>query len=119
MTAPVLFGHLYVTPLLTRYLAQNPEVDATCLFLDRVVNLMEEGIDVALRIGELPDSSLLAARVGQPQVQKLQPRLRTITNDSAIATTLSGFGLTRLLGYQAAEHLRSGALQVVLQAQSS
>ena len=65
ITAPVMFGQLYVTPLLARYLLQWPQVDANCLFLDRVVNLLEEGVDVAVRIGELPDSSLHAARVGR------------------------------------------------------
>ena len=65
ITAPVMFGHLYVTPLLARYLLQWPQLDANCLFLDRVVNLLEEGVDVAVRIGELPDSSLHAARVGR------------------------------------------------------
>ncbi len=64
ITAPVMFGQLFVTPLLARYLLQWPQLDATCLFLDRVVNLVEEGVDVAVRIGDLPDSSLLATRVG-------------------------------------------------------
>ena len=65
LTAPVLFGQMYVTPVLVRYLQRYPEVDAQCLFLDRVVNLMEEGVDVAVRIAELPDSSLQAVRVGR------------------------------------------------------
>ena len=65
LTAPVLFGHLYVTPILAVYLQRNQEVDVQCLFLDRVVNIVEEGIDVAVRIGELPDSSLQATRVGR------------------------------------------------------
>jgi DNA-binding transcriptional LysR family regulator len=65
MTAPVLFGHMYVTPVLARYLQRYPEVEAQCLFLDRVVNVVEEGIDVAVRIAVLPDSSLQAIRVGQ------------------------------------------------------
>lgn len=64
ITAPVLFGQMYVTPLLGRYLAKCPSVDVQCLFLDRVVSLLEEGVDVALRIGELPSSSLHAVRVG-------------------------------------------------------
>lgn len=163
ITAPVLFGQLYVTPILVSYLQQFPEVDAQCLFLDRVVNVVEEGIDVAVRIGELPDSSLQATRVGRvrrvlvaapvylkahgvpqrpqdlaahtivsatgvnpvsewrfndggkPLLQRLQPRMRTTTNDSAIAAALAGLGITRLLSYQMAEHVRSGALQVVLQ----
>jgi DNA-binding transcriptional LysR family regulator len=145
------------------YLQQYPEVDAQCLFLDRVVNVVEEGVDVAVRIGELPDSSLQAVRVGQvrrvlvaapaylgtqgvpkrpedlarhtvvsasgvtpvsewrfndagrPLLQRLQPRLRTTTNDSAIAAAVAGLGITRLLSYQVATHLRSGALQVLLE----
>ena len=64
LTAPVLFGHMYVTPVLVRYLQLHPEVDAQCLFLDRMVNVVEEGIDVAVRIAVLPDSSLQAIRVG-------------------------------------------------------
>ena len=163
LTAPVLFGQLYVTPILVNYLQQYPEVDAQCLFLDRVVNVVEEGIDVAVRIGELPDSSLHAARVGsvrrvlvaapaylkahgvpqrpedlarhtmasasgvtpvsewrfddggQPLLQRLQPRLRTTTNDSAIAAAVAGLGITRLLSYQVAAHVRSGALQILLE----
>lgn len=163
LTAPVLFGQLYVTPILVRYLQQYPEVDAQCLFLDRVVNVVEEGIDVAVRIGELPDSSLQAVRVGRvrrvlvaapsylksqgvPQhpedlarhaivsasgvtpvsewrfndagkslLQRMQPRMRTTTNDSAIAAAVAGLGITRLLSYQVASHVRGGALQVLLE----
>lgn len=65
VTSPVLFGAMFVTPVVTAYLDRYPEVDASCWFLDRVVNLVDEGVDVAVRIGELPDSSLHAARVGQ------------------------------------------------------
>lgn len=65
VTAPVLFGGMVVTPIVTAYLQRYPEVSASCLFLDRVVNLVDEGVDVAIRIGELPDSTLQAIRVGQ------------------------------------------------------
>jgi DNA-binding transcriptional LysR family regulator len=64
VTAPVLFGALHVTPVVTEFLQRYPEVTASCWFLDRVVNLTDEGVDVAVRIGELPDSSLQAIRVG-------------------------------------------------------
>ncbi|WP_428506779.1 LysR family transcriptional regulator [Roseateles sp.] len=64
VTAPVLFGALHVTPVVTEFLQRYPEVSASCWFLDRVVNLTDEGVDVAVRIGELPDSSLQAIRVG-------------------------------------------------------
>lgn len=65
VTAPALFGSLHVTPIATDYLRRYPETTVSCLFLDRVVNLLDEGVDVAVRIGELPDSSLQAVRVGQ------------------------------------------------------
>ena len=65
VTAPALFGAMHVTPIVTDYLGRYPDASASCLFLDRVVNLLDEGVDVAVRIGELPDSSLQAVRVGQ------------------------------------------------------
>lgn len=64
VTAPVLFGRIYVLPLLTAYLSDHPAVDGRALFLDRVVNIVEEGIDVAVRIGPLADSGLSAIRCG-------------------------------------------------------
>lgn len=64
LTAPVLFGCKFVTPITTEYLRLYPEVTASCWFLDRLVNMIDEGVDVAVRIGELPDSSMQAVRVG-------------------------------------------------------
>jgi len=64
LTAPVLFGRLYVTPVLIDFLHKYPDVSGQTLFVDRLVNLMEEGQDVAIRIGELQDSSLTAIRAG-------------------------------------------------------
>jgi DNA-binding transcriptional LysR family regulator len=64
ITAPVVFGAMHVTPIVTEYLGRYPEVTASCWFLDRVVNLIEEGVDVGVRIGALPDSSMQAIRVG-------------------------------------------------------
>jgi DNA-binding transcriptional LysR family regulator len=162
ITAPVLFGRMFVTPIVSEYLLRYPEVNASCLFLDRVVNMVDEGADVAIRIGELPDSTMQAIRVGQvrrvvcaspaylkehgiplepdalhqhaivsassvtpnPEWRmqhngaslsvRLQARLTTTTNDSAIAAVVGGFGLTRLLSYQVAEHLRARKLKTVL-----
>ena len=162
LTAPALFGAKFVTPIVTEYLQRYPEVIASCWFLDRVINIMDEGVDVAVRIGELPDSSLQATRVGsvrrvicaapgylerygtpqspddllthcivsasavtpipewrfvengEPRVVKLQPRMITTTNDSAVNAAASGFGLTRLLSYQVADALRDGRLKTVL-----
>ena len=65
ITAPARFGALHVAPVVAEYLRQYPEVTAACWFLDRVVHMVDEGVDVAVRIGELPDSTLQAIRVGQ------------------------------------------------------
>lgn len=162
ITAPMLFGAKFVTPIVTEYLQRYSEVSASCLFLDRMVHMIDEGVDVAIRIGELPDSSMQAIRVGhvrrvicaspaylkkyglpknpgdlqkhtiisansvmsspewklmvngEQRIIKLQSRLNTTTNDSAIVAALNGFGLTRLLSYQVAEFLRDGQLKTVL-----
>jgi DNA-binding transcriptional LysR family regulator len=64
VTASVTFGRLALAPVVTGFLAAHPQVTASLLLVDRVVNLVEEGIDVAVRIGNLPDSGLVARRVG-------------------------------------------------------
>ena len=163
VTAPVLFGRLYVMPGIVDYLQRYPAMDVSTVFVDRVTNLLEEGIDVGIRIGELPDSSMRAIPVGQvrrviiaapsyiaqhgaprtPQeleqhtivassgssvppdwrfqhagsVQSLRvkPRLGVNNNDSAIEAVRGGFGIARLLSYQAAALLEAGELVEVLQ----
>jgi DNA-binding transcriptional LysR family regulator len=64
ITASVTFGRSALAPVVCGFLAQHPRVTASILLLDRVVNLVEEGVDVAVRIGHLPDSSLIARRIG-------------------------------------------------------
>lgn len=162
ITAPALFGALHVTPVVCDYLQRYPEVSANCWFLDRVVNMVDDGVDVGVRIGELPDSSMQAIQVGQvrrvicaapsylhrrgtplhpdelgahdivlasavspvpqwrlvengePRTVHLQPRMSITTNDAAVAAAVGGFGITRLMSYQIADHLRAGRLQILL-----
>lgn len=64
VTAPALFGRMFVMPGIVEYLDRYPATEVTALFLDRIVSLLEEGLDVGVRIGELPDSSMRALRVG-------------------------------------------------------
>jgi DNA-binding transcriptional LysR family regulator len=59
---------MYVMPGIVEYLTRYPGTEVAAMFLDRVVNLLEEGFDVGIRIGELPDSNLLAVRVGSVRV---------------------------------------------------
>ena len=63
VTSSVLFGRLYVIPGIVEYMKRHPTMDVSTLFVDRVVNMLEEGVDVAIRIGHLPDSSYRAQRV--------------------------------------------------------
>jgi DNA-binding transcriptional LysR family regulator len=65
ITAPVLFGQMWVSPAVTRFVQHHPKVRCSLVLLDRVVNLLEEGIDLGIRIGALDDSSLVAAPLGQ------------------------------------------------------
>jgi DNA-binding transcriptional LysR family regulator len=163
VTAPVLFGRQYVMPGIVDYLGRYPGMEVHAMFVDRVTNMMEEGIDVAVRIGELPDSSLRAVAVGQvrrvicaapaylaehgtpatpeqlaqhvivassgsstppdwrfanagrSQSLRFKPRLVVNSNDAAIEAVRRGFGITRLLSYQAEALLASGELSLLLE----
>lgn len=64
VTAPVVFGRLHMVPVVAEFLAQYPEININLVLTDRVTHMMEEQIDVALRIGQLPDSSMMAVRTG-------------------------------------------------------
>ncbi|MDX8513224.1 LysR family transcriptional regulator [Mesorhizobium captivum] len=64
VTAPVVFGRLHVLPVVTAFLAAYPDVDIRLTLSDRITQLVEEHIDLAVRIGELPDSAMVATRVG-------------------------------------------------------
>lgn len=65
ITCPNEFGRIYVTPILTEFLDTYAGVSAEVVMVDRIVNMVEEGFDLAVRIGELPSSGLTAVRVGQ------------------------------------------------------
>lgn len=161
ITAASMFGHLHVLPLVLDYLDAYPGMHARTFFVDRPVNIVDEGIDVAIRIGHLADSGFTAIKVGsvrrlicaapsylakygvpetpadlkdhrivvshsawaspewrfaEGQRVLVDPLLQSNTNESAIATARAGWGLTRVLSYQAAPSLQEGALQVVLEA---
>lgn len=64
VTAPVMLGRLHVAPVANEFLARHAALQLELVLLDRVVDLLEEGVDVAVRIGRLPDSSLVAVPVG-------------------------------------------------------
>jgi DNA-binding transcriptional LysR family regulator len=64
ITAPMLFGRLHVLPVVNEFLAAYPDVNARLMLLDRPVDLIEERLDAAIRIGPLADSSAIATRLG-------------------------------------------------------
>jgi DNA-binding transcriptional LysR family regulator len=64
VSAPVGFGRLHVSPIMSAYLKRYSEVSAELRLSDRMVNLVEDGVDLAVRIGHLPDSTLVARHVG-------------------------------------------------------
>lgn len=162
ITAPMVFGHMHVLPLIGGFLRQYPDVDVRLVLGDRPLNLLDEHVDLAVRIGALPDSSLVAVRVGEvrrvvcasagylaergvperpgdlaghdgitfdglrsplPWVFRvdrtevaipIRSRLTVNTANAAIDAAVDGLGVTRVLSYQIADELRSGALQAVL-----
>src|SRR5947199_9728774 len=65
VSAPVGFGRLHVSPVMSAYLKRYPEVSGELRLSDRMINLVEEGVDLAVRIGHLADSSLVARQVGE------------------------------------------------------
>ena len=64
ITAPIVFGRLHMLPVICDFLAAYPDIDVRLIQSDRNVNLLDEHIDLALRIGRLPDSSMRAIHVG-------------------------------------------------------
>jgi len=162
ITAPIVFGRLHVLPVVLEFLKAYPEIDIRLLLADRVVNLQEDHVDLAVRIGELPDSSLVATRVGSigrvvcgsptyfadrgmPKTPQdlgehdcisfdglvspdswnfargksavsvsVHSRLVVNTAEAAIDAAIAGLGITRVLSYQAANAVRTGALVLAL-----
>jgi DNA-binding transcriptional LysR family regulator len=163
VTAPTMFGRTHVLPIALDFLKEQPDIDLRLLLNDRQVNLVEEHIDVAVRIGHLADSGLRATRVGAVRrvacaspaylarrgtpaapddlpahdgitfwgfasgpewryrgdspAWTAEPRTRLAVNstESAVAAAVAGLGVVRLLSYQIAEELRSGALVPILE----
>lgn len=164
VTAPIVFGRLHVLPVAIEFLKIYPAIDLRLAFADRVFDLREDRVDLAIRIGALPDSSLRAIRVGSirrvvcgspgyftkrgkpnsppelgnhdcisfeglasPEAWRftirksekpiaIHSRLVVTTAEAAIDAAIAGVGMTRVLSYQIAQALMTGALEIALQA---
>jgi DNA-binding transcriptional LysR family regulator len=68
ITAPIVFGRLHVLPVVSEFLMTHPHIDVRLLLTDHVANLLEDAVDVAVRVGTLNDSSLVATRLGSIQL---------------------------------------------------
>jgi DNA-binding transcriptional LysR family regulator len=115
VTAPVMFGRLFVMPGIVAYLERYPAMEVDAVLLDRSVNLLEEGLDVGVRIGELPDSSMRALRVGSvrhvlvaaPAYLERHPSPRVpqdLREQTLIASAAGGFGSSWRFSDAAGEH---------------
>lgn len=109
VTAPVVFGRLFIVPGIAAYLRRYPEMSVAATFVDRNVNLIDEGFDVAVRIGPLPDSGMKALKVGHvgraafaspgylarhgtPQHPSELQQHRLVTTDVGISQSVLRFG---------------------------
>jgi DNA-binding transcriptional LysR family regulator len=99
ITAPVLFGQMHVAPLIAEFLEQHAQIEVELLLLDRVVNLVEEGIDAGVRIAHLEDSAMIAARVGaMRRVACASPELVQKTGVPEHPSALAAFPCVRISG---------------------
>ena len=162
ITAPVVLGRQRVLPVVVEFLRAYPDIDIRMMLADWLVNVVEEQVDLAVRIGELPDSSLVATRIGairrvvcgsaayfaergmpkrpddlaahscithegltssqawtfatgKSEVSiAIHSRLVVNTAEAAIDAAIAGIGVTRVLSYQVANAVQSGALVLVL-----
>ncbi|CAJ0807195.1 HTH-type transcriptional regulator DmlR [Ralstonia wenshanensis] len=164
ITAPLVFGRLQLLPVVAEFLATYPDIHVRMVLTDRVLHLLEEQVDAAVRIGDLPDSSFIATRIGttrrvvcaspayfaehgtpttpleltghacitmeqiasrqvwtflsdKAEVEvPIRSRLVVNTAEAAIDAAVAGVGLTRVLSYQVADAMRTGALKTALEA---
>jgi DNA-binding transcriptional LysR family regulator len=106
ITMPLTFGRQSVLPLALDFLREHPEIDLNVLSMDRVVHLVEEHVDVGVRLGQLADSSLYAVKVGE---------FRLVTCASPAYLARKGRpGVARAPSYQVLNELKTGALVSIL-----
>ena len=164
VTAPFGFGRLHLLPVIVDFLDTQPDINVRLILADKLNHLLEEHIDIALRIGDLPDSSMIASQVGvirhvfcaspqylasrgiplhpeqlsahecitfdslvvpghwpfgpakDRQMVPIKERLTVNHAEAAIDAAIAGVGIARVLSYQCAEAVRSGALVLLLEA---
>ncbi len=110
VTASVMFGRLHVLPVVNRLIREHPALDVRLLLLDRNVRMIEEGIDVAVRIGRLVDSNLRARELGQVRdVLVASPSYVEARGAPRVADDLRQHDLIATTGPRAASQWRSAS----------
>lgn len=115
VTAPVRFGEMHVAPAVARFLMRYRQVQIRLLLLDRVIDLLEEGVDVAVRIAHLGDSSLVARPVGRiRQVACASPALLADVGRPVRPEDLGRLPCVRFTGVSPSSvwHFREGARRI-------
>lgn len=110
VTAPVVFGRLHVLPILKQLLHAHPSLSVRLALADRIVHLVDDGFDVAVRIGELADSALTAVKVGEVQrVLVASPHYLAEHAAPATPAALKGHDLIAFEGIAATNEWRFGS----------
>jgi len=109
ITMPTTFGRLHIAPHLGKFLASYPDIELDTHLTDRFIDIIREGFDLAIRIGELEDSSL----VGEEQV-RTNGSLRSNSGEFIREVMLAGLGLGLRSTWDIGAELESGKLMVVL-----
>lgn len=109
VTAPIMFGRLHVLPVVTRFLDAYPEVAVGLVFTDRVTHFLDDQVDVALRIGALPDSSLIASRLGT--VRHVVCASPDYLASNGIPATLDDLARHRVISFQSVSALSTWDFQ--------
>lgn len=92
VTAPLLFGRLHILPVVTDFLAAYPEINIRLVLSDRNLHLLEDNVDMAVRVGPLPDSGMIATRVGSlRRVICASPKLIAVHGTPRMPEDLSGW----------------------------
>ncbi len=100
VTAPIVLGRLHLVPVLAEFLALYPHIDVRLTLSDRLVDLQDEEIDAALRLGNLPDSALVAARVGTAhRVFAASPRYLELNGAPQMPTDLARHACVGVQGF--------------------
>jgi DNA-binding transcriptional LysR family regulator len=110
VTAPIMFGRMHVLPVVTRFLEAYSEVSVGLVMTDRIAHFLEDQVDIALRIGPLPDSNLIATRLGA--VRHVICASPDYLASNGIPITLDDIAKHQLISFQSVSALSSWTFEL-------